>query len=100
MRLLKVTIYIAAFFIVHACESRVYQSHVLAQNDRPAFEVASIKVHKGDPGDARGISFSPSGRFAWNWMTLRQLIPSAFAELEFKQVVGGPGWLDAERFDI
>jgi uncharacterized protein (TIGR03435 family) len=104
MRLLKVTIYIAAFFMVHACESRVFQSHTLAQTtsatDRPQFEVVSVKPNTSTGDGPRGISFSPSGRFAWNWMTVKQLMSSAYAELEFKQIVGGPSWTDTDRFDI
>jgi uncharacterized protein (TIGR03435 family) len=66
---------------------------------RPGFEVASVKPNRGDDGP-RGISFSPSGRFAWNAMTLKQLMQSAYAELEYKQIVGGPSWIDTDRFDI
>jgi uncharacterized protein (TIGR03435 family) len=104
MRLLKVTIYLAAFFLVHACESRVFQSHTLAQTrsatDGPEFEVASVKPNTSMGDGPRGISLSPSGRFAWNWMTVRQLILSAYAELDFKQIAGGPSWIDTARFDI
>ena len=67
---------------------------------RPGFEVASVKLHGNADVGPRGISFSPSGRFAWNAMTLRQLLSSAYAELEFQQTVGGPGWIDSQRFDI
>lgn len=65
----------------------------------PVFEVASVKPNRGDDGP-RGISFSPSGRFAWNGMTLKQLMQSAYAELDYKQIVGGPSWIDTARFDI
>jgi uncharacterized protein (TIGR03435 family) len=66
---------------------------------RPAFEVASVKPHSGNEGP-RGISFSPSGRFAWNRMTVRQLLQSAYGELGPKEVDGGPGWLSTDAFDI
>jgi uncharacterized protein (TIGR03435 family) len=66
---------------------------------RPAFEVASVKPHAGDEGP-RGISFSPSGRFTWNRMTLQQLMQSAYAEIAFKQIAGGAAWTTRETFDI
>jgi uncharacterized protein (TIGR03435 family) len=33
-------------------------------------------------------------------MTLKQLMQSAYAEIDFKQIVGGPSWIDSARFDI
>lgn len=66
---------------------------------RVEFDVTSVKRTLSDEGP-RGISFSPSGRFAWNKMTLKQLIPSAYGDLEFKEVVGGPRWVEVDRFDI
>ena len=70
-----------------------------APQPRLEFEVASVKPNTTDRGP-RGISFSPAGRFAWNAMTLKQLMQSAYTELEFKQIVGGPSWIDSARFDI
>lgn len=66
---------------------------------RAEFEVASVKPTASDRGP-RGISFSPSGRFAWNSMTLAQLMQSAYGELQTRQIVGGPAWIDSARFDI
>ncbi len=82
--------------VTRAAQSATAQS----ASTRVEFDVASVKPHPGDPGDARGISFSPSGRFAWSWVTLKQLMPSAYAELQFKQIAGGPAWVDTDRFDI
>jgi uncharacterized protein (TIGR03435 family) len=65
----------------------------------PSFEVASVKMTTSDQGP-RGVSFSPSGRFAWSRMTLRQLMQSAFGGVDFKEIVGGPRWIDSDRFDI
>jgi len=81
--------------------------NVVARSARPQtsvsarveFDVASIKPTRSDEGP-RGISFSPSGRFAWSKMTLKQLIRSAYADLDFKQVAGGPDWMDTARYDI
>jgi uncharacterized protein (TIGR03435 family) len=76
------------------------QSASVQAAPRVEFDVASVKLHTGDTGGPRGISFSPSGRFAWNQMTLKELLPSAYAELSFKQMAGGPAWIGTQRFDI
>jgi uncharacterized protein (TIGR03435 family) len=67
----------------------------------PQFEVASIKPNKS--GDfRRSIGPAPGGFSALN-VTLRELIPmaygipQAFGEIS---IVGGPKWMDDERFDI
>jgi uncharacterized protein (TIGR03435 family) len=104
MRLFKIRLFVAAFLFVNLCVSCLSRTPILAQSstarpDRPEFEVASIKLHRTDEGP-RGISFSPSGRFAWSRMTLKQLMGSAYAELPHAQIVGGPGWTDSDRFDI
>jgi uncharacterized protein (TIGR03435 family) len=85
---------LVAIFIVGAMSAVL-----VAQTPPIEFDVASVKpsVATGGP---RGISFSPSGRFAWNSMTLKQLMQSAYAEIEYKQIVGGPLWIDSARFDI
>lgn len=66
---------------------------------RPEFDVASVKRNTSDSGP-RGISFSPSGRFAWNRMTLKQLMESAYSDTSTREIAGGPSWIDSERFDI
>lgn len=67
---------------------------------RVEFDVASVKVSADDERVPRGVSFSPSGRFAWSRMTLKQLVQLAYGNVEFKDVAGGPAWLDTDRFDI
>ena len=69
------------------------------QDQRVQLDVASVKRSSTDLGP-RGISFSPSGRFAWTRMTLKQLMQSAFGGVDFKVIVGGPRWVESERFDI
>lgn len=65
----------------------------------PAFEVASVKLNK--MLDARrGASIQP-GRFVRTAIPLRQLINVAY-DIAFhgRDVVGGPEWVDSDRFDI
>ena len=67
-----------------------------AQSPAPAFEVASVRPNTG--------AGSQSARFGNGSMTftnypLRMLISSAYG-LRFERVVGGPSWMDSERFDV
>jgi uncharacterized protein (TIGR03435 family) len=66
--------------------------------DKPSFEVASVKPNKS--GDNRVmLGMQPGGRFTANNVTLRMLIRQAWRLQDF-QIVGGPGWLGSDRFDI
>lgn len=64
----------------------------------PAFEVASVKPNKS--GDQRVmIQLPPTGRFTATNIPLRLLLRQAF-DVQGFQIVGGPNWLDSDRFDI
>jgi uncharacterized protein (TIGR03435 family) len=63
----------------------------------PAFDVASIR-----PSRAEGTSFfraMPNGQFIARNVELRSLILRAF-RLHESQLLGGPAWIGAERFDV
>jgi bla regulator protein blaR1 len=63
------------------------------------FEVASVKANRS--GDlANGQSTLPGGRFVATNVTLRFLIQAAYGRLPAFRVLGGPGWIDSEHFDI
>jgi len=68
-----------------------------------AFEVASITQNKS-VGQMRNFQALPSGRFTATNMPLRALIRLAYGAntllLPNVQIVGGPGWIDTDRFDI
>jgi uncharacterized protein (TIGR03435 family) len=73
-----------------------------ADRTRPQFEVASVKLNTS--GDLRrGLGPAPGGRFSAINAPLRELIafaygvPNARANL---QIVGGPAWVDSERFNV
>ena len=74
-------------------------TRLLAQSgdDSPQFEVASVKPNKSNNGfvtvGSRGGQYTAPG------LPLRQLIRLAYQVQDF-QVVGGPGWLDSDRFDV
>jgi uncharacterized protein (TIGR03435 family) len=63
----------------------------------PAFEVASIKVSNEPPGS--NSSHSTMGRLSMRNMTLRASIGMAY-DVREPQVLGGPKWLDSDRYDI
>jgi uncharacterized protein (TIGR03435 family) len=64
----------------------------------PSFEVASIKPNKSGRAE---MDFQPliGGRFTVGNVTLKTLIVSAFRVTDF-QILGGPGWMDSDRFDV
>ena len=70
-----------------------------AQTDtRPAFAVATIKYNRS--GDAaQSMRLQPGGRIVVTNQPLRRLIIFAYG-LQSQQLVGGPSWLDSDRFDI
>ena len=67
-----------------------------------SFQAASIKPNKSLQGD-RASGFQPGGRFVARNMALRNLIAIAYGEpapLPLVRVLGGPDWLDSDRYDI
>jgi uncharacterized protein (TIGR03435 family) len=65
---------------------------------KPSFDVASIKLNKSG-NSSSGSSTRPGGRLTVTNETLRELIREAYVLQDF-QVVGGPGWMSSDRFDI
>jgi len=63
----------------------------------PSFEVASIKPNRS--GDARFFISMPPGRFTTTGTTTKFLIALAYNVHDF-QVLGGPSWINSERYDI
>jgi uncharacterized protein (TIGR03435 family) len=64
----------------------------------PTFEVASVRLNR-DGNGLIAVGFEPGGRFRATNTPLRLLIRLAYQVQDF-QIVGGPGWIDSERFDI
>lgn len=63
------------------------------------FDAASVKPSK--PGDSRGstFQFTPGGGLNITNGTLRDIIETAYSVGDF-QILGGPGWLNSERYDV
>jgi hypothetical protein len=71
---------------------------VVAAQDEPRFEVASVRPHRVADDVIFAHEFHDSGRFTAIG-TLRMLIRAAYRLQDF-QLVGGSGWMDDERFAI
>ena len=69
-----------------------------AQNQPSKFEVASIKPSQAPPGSASGIPSEP-GRIMGHNVTLRRCIRGAY-DISETLIVGGPKWVDEDRYDI
>ena len=85
----------AAFLVMCAAVAAV--SDLIAQAPL-AFEVASIRRNAAANQQGGGLAGpQPGGRFMAIGATLRRLVAGAYDDL---QIVGGPSWLDHDRFDI
>ncbi len=70
----------------------------MAADADPNFEVATIKPNNSGATSMQGLTLR--GRnFATQASSVQDLISFAY-EVQAKQVVGGPDWLDRDRFDI
>jgi len=75
----------------------------VAAQQGPSFEVASIKRNVAGPGPVRNVIWPPGGRMTATGLTVRELIRSAYVGDGIQlatQIVGGPSWIDTDRFDI
>ena len=71
-------------------------------SDQPTFEAASVKANKSGPGQI-ALLFQPGGRFRATNVTLKMLIGAAYGTpqpLPDFQLVGGPKWMETDRFDV
>lgn len=66
------------------------------QESPATFDVASVKPSSGLGGLTR---YLPGGGIQFTGVTLRVLVEIAYGVRPF-QVVGGPGWIDTDGFDI
>jgi len=66
-----------------------------------AFEVTSVKANTSAAA-ASTIGFEPGGRFVAINMPVASLIQAAYATSPVLRppIIGGPGWIDADRFDV
>jgi uncharacterized protein (TIGR03435 family) len=66
----------------------------------PTFEVASVKRNTSSATMIMAtVGMLPGGRVDFRNLTLRNLMVRAYG-VQPHQVVGGPGWVDTDRFDV
>lgn len=74
-----------------------------APADRVSFEVATVRQNKSGTGLGQQRRL-PGGRYTVTNMPLRGLIRLAYGNASLfrpeEQIVGGPGWIESDRFDI
>ena len=71
---------------------------VKSDGPKPQFEVATVRPNKsGESGASLGSR--PGGRLNGTNQTARNLIRNAF-NVQPYQLIGGPDWMDSDRFDI
>jgi len=69
----------------------------MPENAQPVFDVATIRLSNPE---ARGMRFLARGRhFSTTNTSLNALLLQAY-ELHPRQLTGGPGWMDSEKWDI
>jgi uncharacterized protein (TIGR03435 family) len=74
------------------------EATIASANGSPAFEVATVKP--SDPAACCARTFSQNGRrFRTTNTNLKWLLQWAYS-LQPKQIVGGPPWMDQDRFEI
>jgi uncharacterized protein (TIGR03435 family) len=74
------------------------QQPPMAENADPNFEVATIKPNISGAASMQGLTLQ--GRnFATRNSSLADLISFAY-NVQVKQIVGGPDWMDKDRYDI
>lgn len=69
-----------------------------APSGSPAFEVSTVRVNRTG-GTGSESSFS-KGRFTATNVTLKNVMEYSAFGLPAARIVGGPKWIDSERFDI
>src|SRR5688572_23924624 len=70
----------------------------LAQEDVPSFEVVSVRINRSG-SQRQDMRLLPGGRASVTNAPLRRVILTAYGMLP-QQLIGGPAWLETERFDI
>jgi uncharacterized protein (TIGR03435 family) len=77
--------------------SALLAAATMAFAQTPSYDVASIKPNKS--GSQNSGTSTQNGQLTATNVTLRNMIRNAY-DLQDFQIVGGPGWVDSDRFDI
>jgi uncharacterized protein (TIGR03435 family) len=85
------------FALANAPQSRA-QSPAAATTPAPTFEVVSIKPNHGAGGNMT-IRMAPGGRFTAENVPVKLILEQAYG-VKDSQILGAPGWIDSERYDV
>lgn len=66
----------------------------------PEFDVASVRTNTGGGSTSYSYRWFPGGRFSASNVSLLRLVHLAFDLRSEHQLLGAPGWIASERFDI
>jgi uncharacterized protein (TIGR03435 family) len=101
MKTIKTTCTVAAAFSItlgmHASTHSQAQTPA-ADASRPVFEAASIRLNKTG-ADGASVRVQPGGRLNVTNNSLRNIVRNAYNVQNF-QIVGGPDWINTDRWDI
>lgn len=92
--MLKLKLAIATVVVVH-----LITAPLVGAQDRPAFEVVSVKQNPTFTGQMQGIGSPSPGTFRARNIPLRFLCRVAYNINSFN-ILGGPDWTDSAGFDI
>lgn len=81
-----------------ALPSAVNGQLIKSDGVKPQFEVATVRPNTSGESGA-SIRVQRGGRFTATNQTLRNLIRNVFNVQPF-QLIGGPDWIDSDRFDV
>jgi len=91
-------IVVAAGLLLIVAGSRSGGVRAQDQAANPKFEVASVKQNRTGANTVM-LGGGPGGRYNASNVPLRLLIRSAY-QIQDSQLVGGPDWINTDRFDI
>jgi uncharacterized protein (TIGR03435 family) len=87
-----------SFVVLPFAASVLTAQVVKSDGPKPQFEVATVRPNGSGEANA-SIRVQPGGRLTATNQTLRNLIRNAF-NLQPDQMIGGPDWINSDRFDI
>src|SRR5688572_9128610 len=91
---LRARFLVMAFFAISISSVRAQTG----AEERLKFDVVSVKPNRSGEVALR-FDIQPGGRLVAVNMPLKQFIRAAYT-FQLYQIVGAPGWVDSERFDI
>lgn len=99
MRTVLLAVVIAGVTVVARAQDQAPTAPVPPSATEPRFEVASVKKSAPNPVPGSRFGLQPGGRFTVTGMPLGSLITIAYG-IQRYQLIGGPSWMNSDRFDI